>query len=286
VGPAFYNNVLPPIGLGLLGMTAVVPLLPWAARPGTVERRLLLVSLLISVAGVLAAIVSGVRRPLALAVVGLATLAVATLLSAWLHDAWRRERRFGRHELFNALCNGRRKYAAYCIHLGFVCVAIGVSGSSLGARRHEVLLDEGDLICWEGRQIRYVRLEQRQLPDKLVAEAVLEIDRGGTTAVELRPARHLHLLQNEWTTEVAIHSTWRGDFYTVLNAGLGDGRIALTLVNNPMMRWIWFGGIWTTFSAIIAIWPSRRGRAITNISSKPSVEVWFPGDEERRASAA
>jgi cytochrome c-type biogenesis protein CcmF len=286
VGPAFYNNVLPPIGLGLLSMTAVVPLLSWATRPSSIERRLLVVSLLVSVAGVLAAIFGGIRHPLALAVVGLATLAVATLLSAWLHDAWRRERRFGRHELFNALCNGRRKYAAYCIHLGFVCVAIGVTGSSLGARRHEVLLDEGDLICWEGRQIRYVRLEQRQLPDKLVAEAVLEIDRGGTTAVELRPARHLHLLQNEWTTEVAIHSTWRGDFYTVLNAGLGDGRIALTLVHNPMMRWIWFGGIWTTFSAIIAIWPSRRGRAITNISSKPSVEVWFPGDEERRASAA
>ena len=32
VGPNFYNNVLPPIGLGLLAMTATVPL-NWSATP-------------------------------------------------------------------------------------------------------------------------------------------------------------------------------------------------------------------------------------------------------------
>ena len=58
----------------------------------------------------------------------------------------------------------------------------------------------------------------------------------------LKPARHFHLLQNQWTTEVAIDSTWSGDFYTILHAGLGEGRVLVTLIENPMMRWLWLGG--------------------------------------------
>jgi cytochrome c biogenesis factor len=105
-----------------------------------------------------------------------------------------------------------------------------------------------------------VRLEQHELPDKLMAVAVLEVRRGDAKPVEIRPARHLHLLQNEWTTEVAIHSTWRGDFYTILDAGLGGGRVALTLIDNPMIGWIWIGGIVATFSAIVALLPVRSNR--------------------------
>ncbi len=265
VGPAFYNNVLPPIGLGLLVMTSMVPLLQWGAPPTAGARRLLGVGFLVALIAVAAAWTAGLRYPLAISVVGLVALTLTTLVAAWLHDAWLHDA--SRHDgersarwLLTVLGKGRRKYAAYCIHLGFVCVAMGVAGSSLSTQRQEMTLDEGAVIDWAGERIHYVRLEQRQLPDKLVAEAVLELDRGRSAPVELRPARHLHLLQNEWTTEVAIDSTWARDFYTVLNAGLGGGKIALTLVHNPMIRWIWAGGMLTTVSAVIALWPIRRNR--------------------------
>ncbi len=50
VGPAFYNNVLPPIGLGLLATTAAVPLLQWGAPPTPARRRLLVRCLAVSLA--------------------------------------------------------------------------------------------------------------------------------------------------------------------------------------------------------------------------------------------
>jgi cytochrome c-type biogenesis protein CcmF len=150
-----------------------------------------------------------------------------------------------------------------------------------------VTLAEGDVIRWGGRQIRYERLEQRELPDKLMAAAVLKITTKGAAPVELRPARHLHLLQNVWTTEAAIHSTWRGDFYTVLNAGLGDGRVALTLVHNPMIRWLWTGGIVATVSAIVAMWPSRRRRrAVAPAGINPTALTSGNDNEARQARAA
>jgi cytochrome c-type biogenesis protein CcmF len=222
------------------------------------------ICLAISVFTAAAGYLLGLRHSLALAVLGLAALAVSALLISLFGVVWQRGEPPNWKQALSKLRNRRRKYAAYCIHLGFVCVAIGVTGSSLGTERQELTLSEGDRIEWAGRQIHYVRLEQRDLPDKLVAEAVLEI--GGSRPVELRPARHLHLLQNEWTTEVAIQSSWRGDLYSVLNAGLGEGRIALTLVSNPMMRWIWMGGLVTTVSAVIAIWPSSRSRMREDVS--------------------
>ncbi|GAG18448.1 unnamed protein product, partial [marine sediment metagenome] len=36
------------------------------------------------------------------------------------------------------------------------------------------------------------------------------------------------------------------------------GRVRLTLVENPMMRFIWMGGFIMGFGAIMAIWPARR----------------------------
>jgi cytochrome c-type biogenesis protein CcmF len=287
VGPAFYNNVLPPIGLGLLAATAAVPLLQWGAPPTPVRRRLLACCLAVSLAVVAAARVAGTRQPLLLAVMGMAAMTVATLLAAWLHEAWQRQSSPRWHGLLGALRGGRRKYAAYSVHLGFVCVAIGVTGSSLGTQRKEVTLDEGDSLQWADRQIRYVRLEQRQLPDKLVAEAVLQVQRDDSAPVELRPARHLHLLQNDWTTEVAIDSTWRGDFYTVLHAGLGDGRVVVTLVDNPMIGWIWGGGVVATTAALVALWPAPRRRiAIADLACDPLGTSLSAEPSTSRASAA
>lgn len=269
VGPAFYNNVLPPIGLVLMAATATVPLLQWGAPPTPARRQLLALCLAISGAVVAMVFAAGMRHPLALAVAGLAALTVATLIATVVREVWQGGSRLRGQSLLGVLLGGRRKYAAYVVHIGFACVAIGVTVSSLGTQRKEVTLDEGDTIRWADRQIHYVRLEQRELPDKLLAEAVLKVGRDGSPPVELRPARHLHLLQNDWTTEVAIDSTWRGDFYTVLHAGLGDGRVVLTLVDNPMIGWIWVGGIVVTAAAVVAVWPASRRR--TSIAGLPAV---------------
>jgi cytochrome c-type biogenesis protein CcmF len=267
VDPTFYNNALIPIGLALLGATAVVPLLRWGDGPSLRQQQLLLACGLVSLLALGLAMMAGVRHPIWLAVVSLSTLACSTFVTAIVVDGLRRQQDRAGWEWLQALRSGRRQYAGYVVHLGFVCVAIGITGSSLGTRRNEFLVAEGDVVWWADRQIRYAQLDQRELPDKLVAEAVLEISHGGREFT-LRPARHLHLLQNEWTTEVAIDSTWRGDFFTILNAGLGDGRVALTFVENPMMRWIWLGAAVSAAGAIAALLPANDRRAGSQTARK------------------
>jgi cytochrome c-type biogenesis protein CcmF len=257
VEPAFYNSVLIPLGLLLLSITAVVPLLRWGEGPGPTQVLFLKRCLLAGAAAAAIGYGLGLRHPLSLAVAGLATVAVAAVVSGIFLDSRQRG-------LLQTLRGNARRYAGYTVHLGFVLLAIGITGSGLGTRRTEVVLQEGQTLTWADRDIRYVLLEQRRQPDRLIADAVLEVTRDGSPQITLRPSRHLHLLQNEWKTMVDIHSTWQGDFYTILNAGLGDGRVALTLVENPMMRWLWLGGFVSGAGALAAMVPGGRRRALSD----------------------
>jgi cytochrome c-type biogenesis protein CcmF len=258
VGPEFYNNALMPIGLVLLATMAAAPLLRWGAPPLARQKRALLVSAVAALIPVLVVWLSGVRHPLALAVAWLAACSVATHVASPVLESWQRNADRPWRGLLSTLVESRRLYASFVIHLGFVCIVVGVTGSSLGSRRHELVMKQGEVVTWAGRSIRFQRLIERELPDKFIVEAELEISRDGEKPLRLLPARHLHRLQDQWTTEVAICSTWGGDFYTILHNGEGRDEVRLTLVENPLMRWMWFGGWVIAASAGIRLWPSRR----------------------------
>ncbi|MBI1900716.1 MAG: heme lyase CcmF/NrfE family subunit [Planctomycetia bacterium] len=257
VGPAFYNNVLIPTGLTLLLTTAMAPLLRWKVGPSQGQNRWLMGS---ACAGGVTAILTAVMvsyHPLALAAAGIAVGAVVALAGALILDGQQRHPARPVWGVVTALRCGRGQYAGFLIHLGLVSVALGIVGSSLGHREQEFVMTQGQTVAWAGRDVRLMRRNQRDLADRIVAEAELEIARGGRVEATLVPAQHFHRLQQEWTTEVAIQSTWGGDFYTILHSGTADGQVSLTFVENPMMRWLWLGGGIIVAGALIRLWPQR-----------------------------
>jgi cytochrome c-type biogenesis protein CcmF len=228
----------------------------------------------------------GVRNFLLLGVLAIATLTIASLTASLFLDSRRRRPRRFAAGLWETLREQRRAYGGYVVHVGIMVLAVGVAGSALGTQRREAVMNEGETFEWAGREVHYVRLIQRETPDKLIAEAVLHIRRGSGGRQELRPARHLHLLQNEWTTEVAIHSTWRGDFYTILNAGLGGGQVVLTLVDNPLVPWIWTGGFICLGGVVTAMFPARAARRRASKGADPAASTRrMKVSEDRRRAA-
>ena len=260
VGAGFYNGVLIPTGLLLLAAMAAAPLLRWGAPPETRQVKALLLA---AGAGLIAAGLAwlgGLRHPLAMAVVGLAAMTAIALAASWVLDA----RRHVARQRCGATCCSERSAtggeltpATRCIW-ALACLAIGVAGSSLGTQQHEATLCKGESIRWAGRNVRFVGVLQHRLPEKLVVQAELEVTADGAAPYTLRPAQEYHFLQNEWSTEVAIHSTWSGDFYTILHSGEGQDRIRLTFVENPMMRWMWLAGWIVVAGAVPWFWPSGR----------------------------
>jgi cytochrome c-type biogenesis protein CcmF len=278
VGPAFYNGVLTPVGLLLLVTISLAPLLSWGRPPARQQKRAILLCLAGGAVAVAAAMTGGVRHPLGLAVAAAAVVTVLSLAATLVLDVGRIGnpssegadpldglpiRPTGNpvsilSEFRRALGRHRRQYAGFVIHLAFICLAIGVTGSSLGTQRHEASLAEGETIAWAGRQVHFVRWIERKLPDKIVVEAELEIGGPQARPFRLLPAQHFHTLQKTWTTEVAIHADWAGDFYTILHDNGGQGRASFTLLVNPLMRWMWLSGPVALLGALAALWPARR----------------------------
>jgi cytochrome c biogenesis factor len=75
------------------------------------------------------------------------------------------------------------------------------------------------------------------------------------------PAQQLDLRSRQWQAEVAIHSNWSSDFYTILHSGDDQQQIDLSLLENPLMRWIWFGGGLMLGGLCVCLWPARRRAA-------------------------
>jgi cytochrome c-type biogenesis protein CcmF len=48
--------------------------------------------------------------------------------------------------------------------------------------------------------------------------------------------------------------------YVVLVGLTPDGLARISVFINPMMMWIWVGGLIMVIGSIIAVWPSRRPR--------------------------
>jgi cytochrome c-type biogenesis protein CcmF len=284
VGPAFYNNVLIPTGLILLATTAIAPLLRWTASPTAAQWRALAVSALSGAIASVVSIVLGIRHPLEAVVIGLAVLCVVALLAAIQIDVQRRRSRNLFTGIATAFRSSHAQYAGFLIHLGFVAIALGVTGSSLGTHQQEVLLAEGERIEWAGHNLRLARIGQRTEPDKLIGNVELEVSRQGSVVGILRPAKHYHLLQKQWTTEVDVHSTWTTDIYTILHDVEGTNQARLTLVENPMMRWLWLGGWIMGLATVIRLLPLRR-RA-TRLSLKPAKRPRSANMPATRAAAA
>lgn len=258
VGPAFYNSVLAPVGLLLILIAAATPLLRWGRGPDRAQTAWLIGSTCIGLAISAAAAWMGVRQPAALAVAALVGLAVTAFIGAVLLDGKRRAPSRPAWGAWLALRGGRRQYAGFVIHLGLVLLAVGVAGSSLGKHEQDFQLAEGQVVEWAGHRIRVAEARQRELPDRVAAEAVLEFSRPGRRSMTLVPAQHYHTLQRQWTTEVAIGSTWSGDLYTILHGRAPDGRLSLTFVENPLMRWLWLGGAVMVLGTCLRLWPARR----------------------------
>ncbi len=258
VGPEFYNLSLMPVAIVVLLTTAVAPLTNWKVAPNSTQRRLLAASALLGT--VVAALVYwiGLRHGLALAVAATVALGVGALLSSVWLDGRKIMLRTRQRGTYRLLSQTRRQYGGYVIHLGLLCAAVGVAGSSLGTDRIEVNLTPGESIPWGSRTVRLTKVTERELPDRLVAEVELEVTSGDNSLALLRPAQHYHRLSEEWTSEVAIWSTWSGDLYVILHGGDEVDGVRLTVIDNPGMRWLWMGGWIMAAGSLIAWWPSRR----------------------------
>jgi cytochrome c-type biogenesis protein CcmF len=228
VDTPYFARAAGPLFVGLLALMAVGPLLPWrrAGRPFVRALRWPAATAAVVVVGMLAAM----RSPWEVAGVALAAAAIATVVTEYARVLPRRP---------HVIVARRRRYGAYLAHVGVLVVAIGIAASQFGQQEKDVTLRPGEQVAIAGYTLTYTGSQERQLTDH--TELIAAMRFGDQT---LEPSRAVYAgLGGQALTHVAISTTPIDDVYVVLAGTAADGSASFRVFVNPLVTWIWAGGV-------------------------------------------
>ena len=258
VGGPYFRGALAPVFLLLLLLVGTAPALPWRATNRARAMRRLRLPALSASAVIVAAAAAGLRDVEALAGFGVATLVAVTNgqeivlgLAAGRHG--------GRAGPWRTLLRGRRRYAAFLVHVGLAVLAVGITASSNFGQQTEVTLRTGQATTFEGYQLRYDRLGSDEQPQRTVLTTFVSVsDRSGSHVGAMNPRLNLYPGASEPIGSPSIRRGVVWDLYASV-IGLQDNGASATFrfYRNPGVNWLWIGGALMALGGAAAGWPSR-----------------------------
>jgi cytochrome c-type biogenesis protein CcmF len=261
VGAPFFNKVNIPIAMFLLFLTGVGPLLAWRKTSADALKRNFAWP---SAGGLLAGIVAfilGYRDFYPLVCLILSVFVVLTICSEFYRGARVVAAREGTNLLsaVGALTmRNTRRYGGYVIHLGIVMIFIGIAGSAFN-KDIQAELSVGQSMTIGPYTILCQNFDATANDNYQSARATLEIFRGGKSQMMLYPERRFFPASGETETMVALRSTPLQDLYVVYAGRSPEtGNPVIHAFLNPLVKWIWFGGIVVVLGTGLAMLPNRR----------------------------
>jgi cytochrome c-type biogenesis protein CcmF len=261
---SFYERTVGPLVLATIALIGVCPWLAWGGKSSARLRRVLLPSALIALAASVVLFVVGIRQfaaLLALLVCIFVGVSLALILSRGTIDRRRRPRVRVAGEgipqaFLRSILVNHRRYGAHIVHLGLVLMALGITGSSLYQDEVQVALAAGETMDAHGYTIEYQEFVAEELPDRQQFVAVVNVRRGDRLLGTLRPEKSFYWNVEQWVTEVAIRTTPKEDLYVILAGFENDGLASLRVLVNPLVLWLWVGGIALMLGGVMAWWPT------------------------------
>lgn len=265
--PAFYNRAVGPLLVLVLAVMGVCPVMGWQGL-SVRGLRVMGIALIGSVALGVSALLAGVRQPFAVIVGAISTFVALSLVVTVARDLIV-ARRNGAGAM-SIWLRARRRYGAHIVHLAIVLVASGIAGSTAFKQQEMTSLLPGQSAKVLGLDVRYEGFdvqERKAQPESNQSHvhyaARLQVSRGGKPGITLTPSKNYHwTLTTPWVTEVAVQGSWREDLYVVLANLEDNGRASFQIQLNPLVNWIWAGGVLLLVGSVLAMWPmgERAGR--------------------------
>ncbi len=257
----FFNQAVVPFTAGMLLLLGLCLVMGWrrtSARLFWQNAAVFFALLLLGVG--LAAIWAG-GRIMAVFLLGLGAAVAVAILLDYGRSVLIRRRLAGEAlplAAVNLFRKNKRRYGAYIVHLGVVSLCLGVVGSAYFSRTYEATVRTGEEFQAGPFRLHYLSFHQLSDPEKDVLQAKLEVFHSGRKLGVMEPEKHFHRLFEQPMTEVAIRSTAGSDLYIIYTPLEVSGRAHFQVLINPMVLWIWIGGILMTLGGLVALLPNRR----------------------------
>jgi len=188
-----------------------------------------------------------------------------------LYEFWRgaRARHRTRRESFivalgRMATRNRRRYGGYIIHLGVVLMAFGIIGIELFQTSTQGALAKGQQLTLGRYVMVYDGVTQWDTADgRNVTRAVVSVYQDGHPVGQLYPRRDYYYESQQPMTIPGVRSSLQDDFYVILVnwEPIGTQSATFKVYHNPLVNFVWFGGIVFILGTLIAAWPEREPEA-------------------------
>jgi len=260
VGPPFFNKVNVPIALFLLFLTGVGPLLAWRKTSFDSLKRNFAWPLIGGVIAGAVAFALGFREFYPLICLILSVFVTLTIAAEFYRGARVIASRDGTNLLTavgELTMRNTRRYGGYVIHFGMVLIFVGISGQAFNQDIQKEM-NIGDTISIGPYRILCQNFDQPSTSNYSSDRATLEVFRNGKSQMMLYPEHRTYLASQVSETIVAVQSTPLRDLYVVYaGASPETGKPVIHAYLNPLVKWIWFGGIVVVLGTGLAMFPSR-----------------------------
>lgn len=223
----FYNRVCMPL---FAAMVAILSICPWLGWNGGVRNMRKLLLVVCSFIGAAAAMYS-LGYTLPVAVLG-ASASVAALVSMSL-------------KLFERpVYSHAPSFAAYGIHIGVALIALGIAFSGPYKIESEPTMAMGETVKVGQFEVTFKNLYEGEGAGYIFLEGELEVRKDGKLIGIAAPQRRVYAKWGQMQfAEAAVIPSLGNEFYATLMAVDQQNRAVFRLSSNPLVNWLWIGGI-------------------------------------------
>lgn len=259
VGVPYFNRMTMPIGLLLLFLMAVAPVLPWRKASEELLRVRLFWPAVAAVTAVVVTVATGSRGLAPVLAFGLGAFAGG----AALRQIVLATRRQGWRGLVG------RTNGGMIVHLGVVVIAIAFAASQSYVSEVELRLSEGDVATVGNHTLVYEGIEVTESAEKTRTAALVRVDGDKV----YRPAQELFAFGGQSIGVPSVSTSLVEDVYLTLIEvpESPSDPVVIRVVLQPLVTWLWIGGIMMAVGTALAAFPGRR-RQPTAPTSEPLPE--------------
>jgi len=261
VGAPFFNKVNIPIGLLLLFLTGVGPLLAWRKTSTESLKRNFGWPMAIGLVAGIVALVFGFRQFYSWVALILCVFVASTVLLEFFRGAKVIRSRSGASLVASAVdltMRNTRRYGGYIVHMGMVFVFIGLAGAAFN-RDTQKDMRQGDTLQIGAYTLVLQGFETKPEKNYTAQRLLVEVLQDNKPTMMLYPEKRKFSTTEENGTMVAIRSTLQEDLYVVFAGMSPDTQLPVVHAYlNPLVKWLWFGGVVVVFGTLVAMLPNRR----------------------------
>jgi cytochrome c-type biogenesis protein CcmF len=149
-----------------------------------------------------------------------------------------------------------RRYGGYIVHLGMMMIFIGLAGQAFN-KDVEKEIPIGSTVSIGRYELLLQSVDRKQEKNYVADRMIVEVMKDHKPVMMLYPERRNFPTNQESGTMVAIYSTLREDLYVVYAGMNPDNLPTLHVFINPLVKWVWWGGMVVVMGTIVALVPNR-----------------------------